>query len=129
MDIAPTLLDVAGVAPSGEDDQGDRVSPLMGNSVLPFLAGETDTVREDDDYVGWEQFSRAIRQGRWKATWISSPFGPDDWQLFDVVTDISERNDLADANTEKLNELILLWEEYAEEVGVVLPQTTLTLGD
>ena len=79
--------------------------------------------------MGWEQFSRAIRQGRWKATWISSPFGPDDWQLFDVVTDISERNDLADANKEKLNELILLWEEYAEEVGVVVPQTTLTLGD
>jgi arylsulfatase len=72
---------------------------------------------------------RAIRQGRWKATWLDSPFGPDDWQLFDLAADMAERNDLADTNKEKLNELILLWEEYANSVGVVLPSATLKLAD
>ena len=97
--------------------------------MLPFLTGENDKVRDDDEYVGWEQFSRAVRQGRWKATWFSSPFGTDDWQLFDIEADISERNDLSDTNPDKLRELILLWQEYADEVGVVLPSTTIQLAD
>ena len=44
-------------------------------------------------------------------------------------TDISERNDLADTNPDKLNELILLWEKYSDEVGIVLPSTTMKLTD
>ncbi len=97
--------------------------------MAPYLKGRTNFIRDDSEAVGWEQFSRAIRQGRWKATWIMSPFGTDDWQLFDLANDISERNDLAETNPEKLNELILLWEEYADEVGVVLPSTTIQLAD
>jgi arylsulfatase len=58
-----------------------------------------------------------------------SPFGKDDWELFDLETDISERNDLAETNIEKLNELILLWEKYADETGVVLPSVGIKLGD
>jgi arylsulfatase len=129
MDIAPTLLEVAGVSASGAEYKGRQVLPLMGKSMVPILAGKNDKVRDDDEHVGWEQFSRAVRQGRWKATWISSPFGTDDWQLFDLEADISERNDLADTHANKLRELILLWEEYADEVGVVLPSTTIQLAD
>ncbi|MHC4624652.1 MAG: sulfatase-like hydrolase/transferase, partial [Planctomycetota bacterium] len=129
MDIAPTLLEVAGVSTSGAEYKGRKVLPLMGKSMVPFLAGKNDKVRDDDEYVGWEQFSRAIRQGRWKATWISSPFGTDDWQLFDLEGDISERNDLAKTKPEKLWELIRRWEEYADQVGVVLPSTTIQLAD
>ena len=43
--------------------------------------------------------------------------------------DISERTDLGDVNGETLGKLILLWEDYADEVGVVLPTATLTLDD
>jgi arylsulfatase len=129
MDIAPTLLEVAGVSHPGEYE-GRRVLPLRGKSMAPFIAGKTDTVRDDSEAVAWELFGRrAIRQGRWKATWIDSPLGPNDWQLFDLATDVSERNDLADTNKKKLRELRQLWEEYADEVGVVLPLTAPTLSD
>jgi arylsulfatase len=95
-----------------------------------YLKGKAKVVRKDSEAVAWESLGRrAIRQGRWKATWLDSPFGPDDWQLFDIVADPSERNDLADTNKKKLNELILLWEEYADEVGVILPSTTISLTD
>jgi arylsulfatase len=131
MDIAPTLLEVAGAShPYPEKYKGREVQPMGGKSMAPFLAGKTDAVRDDAEWVAWESVGwRAVRQGPWKATWFASPFGPDDWQLFDLATDLTERNDLADKNREKLSELILLWEEYADEVEVVLPSTTMRLDD
>jgi arylsulfatase len=131
MDIAPTLLDAAGAShPSPGRYKGREVLPFMGKSMVGYLAGKADFVRGDTEAVGWEAFARrAVRQGRWKATWLDSPFGPDDWQLFDIQMDVSERNDLADKNKEKLWELIRRWEEYADEVGVVLPSTTFDITD
>jgi arylsulfatase len=130
MDIAPTLLEVAGAShPYPKKYKGREVQPMLGKSIMPLLSGKTDAVRDDSEAVAWESIGwRAVRQGPWKATWLASPFGPNDWQLFDLDADISERNDLADKNKEKLNDLILLWEEYADEFGVVLPMgPTLTL--
>jgi len=131
IDIAPTLLEVAGAShPFPKKYKGRKVQPMCGKSMMPLLAGETEAVRDDSEAVAWESLGwRAIRQGRWKAIWLASPFGPNDWQLFDVVSDVSERNDLANTNKEKLNELILLWEDYADEVGVVLPTTLFSLDD
>jgi arylsulfatase len=126
MDIAPTLLEVAGIPhPYPGKYKGREVLPLMGTSMLPYVKGKADFVRDDSEAIGWELFARrAIRQGRWKATWLDRPFGQDKWQLFDLGSDLTERNDLAEKNKEKLNELIVLWREYADEVGVVLPTTT-----
>ncbi len=129
MDIAPTLLEVARVSHPGKY-RGRKVLPIRGTSMVPFLAGKSDRVRDDREAVGWELFGRrAVRQGRWKATWLDSPFGPNDWQLFDIEADVSERSDLADTNRKKLYELIQLWDQYSDEVGVVLPFTAPTLSD
>jgi len=129
MDIAPTLLDLAG-ASHPKKYKGRQVLPILGKSMRSFLEGRADTVRDESEAVGWELFGRrAIRQGRWKATWLDSPLGSNDWQLFDVVADVSERNDLADSNPEKLRELIASWEEYSDSVGVVLPLAVPTPAD
>ena len=129
MDIAPTLLEVAGASHAGEY-QGRKVLPMRGRSMMRYLSGKTDAVRDDSEAVGWELFGRrAIRQGRWKATWLDSPYGPNDWQLFDIVADPTERNDVEGANKEKLSRLILLWEEYADSVGVVSPSTSFRVAD
>jgi arylsulfatase len=129
MDIAPTLLEVAGASAS-QEYRGRKVLPMLGKSMLPYLSGSSEAVRDDSEAVAWELFSRrAVRQGQWKATWLDSPFGQNDWELFDLAADLSERNNLADKNKAKLRELILLWEDYANEVGVVLPTTMLKLND
>jgi arylsulfatase len=129
MDIAPTLLDLAGTS-HPKKYKGREVLPIRGKSMLPFLEGKADVVRDESEAVGWELFGRrAIRQGRWKATWLDSPLGSNDWQLFDAVADVSERNDLAKSNPEKLRELIAAWEEYSDSVGVVLPVAVPLLAD
>jgi arylsulfatase A-like enzyme len=96
----------------------------------PYLEGKAAVIRDDSEAVGWELFGRrAIRQGPWKAVWLDSPLGTDDWQLFDIVSDPTERNDLAESHKDKLRELIMLWENYSDSVGVVLPIATPKLSD
>jgi arylsulfatase len=129
MDIAPTLLELAGVSHPATY-KGRDVLPLRGKSLIPFLAGKTSAVRDDSDVVGWELFGRrAIRKGNFKATWHDSPLGTNDWQLFDLAADISERNNIANTHKEKLQEMIQGWEEYRDEVGVVLPAAAIILDD
>ncbi|SDL40276.1 arylsulfatase [Aliiruegeria lutimaris] len=130
-DVAPTILEMAGVSQPDPDKFAERdVSPMTGMSMRPFLSGKADSVRDADDAVAWESLGwRAVRQGPWKAVWLAEPFGPNDWQLFDMASDMSERNDLANAERAKLGELILIWEDYADDVGVVLPMSTIGLDD
>jgi arylsulfatase len=127
MDIAPTFLDVAG-ATYPTEYSGHEVSPMMGKSLLPFIQGKADVVREEGEAVCWELLGfRAVRQGKWKATWLPKPFGLSDWELFDLETDISERNNLAKTNAEKLRELAQIWENYAESVGLIMPDPPVRL--
>jgi arylsulfatase len=123
MDIAPTLLDVAGASYLSTYD-GREVVPMRGTSMASLLAGQANFVHRDDEPIGWEFFGwRAIRMGNWKATWIVAPFGVSDWQLYDLATDPGESRDLADQRPEKMEQLVALWEAYAKDVGVVLPET------
>ncbi|EAW39891.1 arylsulfatase [marine gamma proteobacterium HTCC2080] len=50
-----------------------------------------------------------------------SPQGTGKWQLYDVSTDLAEEIDLANSRPDKLKELIELWDVYADENNVVLP--------
>jgi hypothetical protein len=52
---------------------------------------------------------------------IGPPVGPNDWQLFNLEEDPGETRDLAREQPERLSKLKGLWERYADEVGLVLP--------
>jgi arylsulfatase len=120
-DIMPTLLDVANTE-YPEVHEGKRLPQLMGKSWLTMLNGDTENVRTDEDYLGWELFgNRAIRQGNWKLRWQWRPFGTGDWELFNLETDASERTNLAKGNQRKLNEMLSLWADYVEKNNVILP--------
>jgi arylsulfatase len=120
-DIMPTLLDVAG-ADYPETLDGNRLPPLLGTSWTGMLAGETDVVRTDQDYLAWELFgNRALRQGDWKLRWQWKPFGNEAWELFDLSADPAERNDQAAAQPEKIEALVELWEDYVATNNVILP--------
>ncbi|MBW0011818.1 arylsulfatase [Mycobacterium sp.] len=121
MDIAPTVLDLAGVVHPGTAYAGRQVEPIRGRSLVPYLARDCAAVHDADTGTGWELFGRrAIRQGDWKALYLPAPYGPGSWQLYDLSRDPGEIDDLSGAHPERLVELVALWDRYVEETGVIL---------
>jgi len=124
MDIAPTLLDIAGATYPAPSKDGTPV-PQRGETIVSLLTAKADTIRGTDDYLAWEFFDwRAIRMGHWKATWIAEPFGAGDWQLFDIAKDPGESQDLAHQHPKVLQDLADKWDSYADDVGVVERKST-----
>ena len=130
-DIMPTLLEVAGTSyPATHEDR--ELPPINGESWMPILAGEADSVRSGDDYLAWEIFgNRALRQGDWKLRWQYKPFGTGDWELYDLSTDPSERRNLSGKEPEKVVAMLELWDQYMTENNVILPNRSVfeTLED
>ena len=119
LDVAPTLLELADVTHPAPEFQGNRVQPLIGESLYPHLLDHQTTVHDPDYIYGLELFNRRmIRQGDWKLLWINKPWGKDGWALYNLEADPGEQNDLAQSRPEKLQEMLLLWEQYVEENDV-----------
>ena len=120
-DIMPTLLEIAG-ASYPKTYEGRELPALMGKSWGRVLAGQAESPRKEQDYIGWEIFgNRAVRQGDWKLRWEYKPLGKGDWELFNLAADPAERKDLAAERPDKVKELIALWDGYVRANHVVLP--------
>jgi arylsulfatase len=141
IDSAPTLLELAGVAPPTEPApplldangvdrnagkvvyKGRYVYPISGVSLVDALEGSGRGPIHKDP-VGEEQYGRAyLRHGPWKALWTEPPYGPVDghWQLFHIETDRSEVNDVSAENPDVVERLVQEWNEYMTKVGGVEP--------
>ena len=121
MDIAPTVLELAGAEHPGTRYRGREVAPMRGRSLVGYLSGDTDAVHDADTHTGWELFGRrAIRQGDWKALHLPEPYGTGAWQLYDLAADPGEIDDLAGSRPEILAGLLRLWDRYVEENGVIV---------
>lgn len=120
MDIMPTVLDLAGVPKPGTTYKNRQVEPMAGKSWVPYLAGQAKEIHSVDHITGWELFGRrAIRQGPWKAILIPYPFGPEKWQLFNVLDDPGETRDLGDDDPDKLQYMVSLYGDYCRRNGVI----------
>jgi arylsulfatase len=107
IDIMATCLDVAG-ATYPRRYNGNEIHPLEGRSLLPALRDEP---MPDRGPIFWEhEGNRAVRLGQWKL--VSKH--PDQWELYDLEADRTELNDLATQQTEELDELISLYNDWAE---------------
>jgi len=130
VDFAPTFLELAGVSP-GAEFQGRTIQPFQGESLVPLLFEDAESVRPDDFEFGWEIFGhRAIRKGDWKLLWLSSTpsergqpaaLEADRWGLYNLAVDPGEVNDLSAQEPEKVAELLVAWDNYVETNGIVLP--------
>jgi arylsulfatase len=118
-DIMPTLLEVAGLEYPAEIDGRQVVSP-QGTSVLRLFAGEVETPSAAVSQVGYELFGlKAYYVGDWKILWMPPPFGPGEWELFNLREDPAEMNDISGEYPDRLAEMIALWEGYKEANGVL----------
>ncbi|MFN7056818.1 sulfatase-like hydrolase/transferase [Hyphomonas sp.] len=114
-DLAPTLLDLAGV-PLAQDGAKD----ITGRSLVPVLTGAAEHTYGPDEAVGIEvSGNAAIYLGRWKITRNQLPNGDGTWRLHDLETDPGETRDLAADEPEVMARMLAAYDAYAARVGVI----------
>ena len=115
MDIYPTLLEIAGLEPK---------QPIEGRSFLPVMLGEKApaeertlyfTRREGGTRYGGQSIY-AVRKGDWKLL-QNSPYEP--YELYNLLQDPQEKNNLMDSEEEKYRELNKLMMEHLQKGGQV----------
>ena len=117
LDILPTVLAAAGVAAKPE-------WKLDGVNLLPFLSGEQSGPPHEALFWRFGQ-QVAVRMGDWK---LVKGAGGDvrveqpghatmaGAQLYNLKTDIGEKNNLAAANPEKVRELTAAWDKWNSDL-------------
>lgn len=127
LDFFPTILEVAGI-----EKPIDKV--LDGNSIFPILTGKGELKKrpllwhfpiyleggnkETQDPVFRTRPGSAIRLGDWK---LIQYFENNDIELYNLKDDISEKNNLAESNPEKVKELLDLLVQWRNETNAPVP--------
>jgi arylsulfatase len=121
IDLAPTLMDLAGDRHAGKFD-GASFRLTLNNGNVPAPRNSQH----------WEMFGRrAIYCDGWKAVTEhekGDDYGADTWRLYDTGTDFSECHDIAAQHPEKLREMQDIWWQEAES-NDVLPLDDRSLVD
>ncbi len=112
IDIMATCVDVAGAKyPKAVGDQ--KIKPLEGVSLAPAFK-KHDLNRPNP--IFWEhEANRAIRDGKWKL--VAKENKP--WELYDMLADRTERNNLADVKPALVKKLEANWDAWAARADVL----------
>lgn len=107
IDILPTFMDITG-ARYPKEQQGRRIKPLAGKSLLPVFEGQQ---RKPHEALFW-QFgkAKAVRQANWKLV----KFGDADWELYDLDNDMTELNDLAREYPDRVRQMAAAWNAWRQ---------------
>ena len=119
-DIAPTILDMAGVAQPGSSYRGREVEPMIGKSLAPLVKGRQERVYAEDEAVGFELLGHsALFRGDYKLVRNRGPLGDNQWHLFNIVTDPGEVDDLREKRPELFVDMKAAYGVFAEKNGVL----------
>jgi len=110
LDLFPTLLTAANVAPPGEIE-------LDGTDLSPFILG--DETGASQEYLFWRTGpNRAVRNGDFKLIRACNPYiGTCNVWLFDLASDPGEVNNLAEHRPWLRYRLILALDEWESELA------------
>ena len=111
IDVLPTFADLAGAEYPSEYG-GGAIQPVEGESFRPAMEG-ADWQRENPLY--WEhEGNRALRINDWKL--VSKH--PGDWELYNMIEDRTELNDLSAAETDRVSTMSGLYDAWAARCEV-----------
>ncbi len=119
-DIAPTIYELIGVTPP-DVHRGVEQLPVTGHSFASVLRDPDAPATNTLQYFEMGG-SRALVAGEWKAVCKhvqGADYDTEPWELYHIAADWSECDDLADAEPDKLAELVDLWWQEAERHGVL----------
>ncbi len=116
VDIAPTVLEIAGVE-KPKDWKGEPIPEAPGHSLVPAFAKDLTIQRES---LWWlHEGNRAVQVGDWKLVAANG----DPWELYDMRTDRSEQIDLAKKMPEKVKELEQAWQQQTDSFTTLARKT------
>jgi arylsulfatase A-like enzyme len=118
VDFYPTFLSIAGTKPKPE-------AKLDGINLVPLL---TKSIQPEREALYWHypsetgqwvnRMASAVRKGDYK---LINFYNGNRFELYNIKDDISEKNNLAMANTAKLDELKQLLEDWKKSVNAEIP--------
>ncbi|SCZ39947.1 MULTISPECIES: arylsulfatase [unclassified Pseudomonas] len=119
-DIAPTILEAAGIELSNGTYAGREVEVMRGSSLLTLLRDESASVHAADETIGYELAGNsAVFKGDYKLLRNLPSAGDNQWHLYDLSRDPGETKDLRDELPELYTQLKEEYRKYSAEVGVL----------
>ncbi|NCF35724.1 MAG: sulfatase-like hydrolase/transferase [Gammaproteobacteria bacterium] len=120
IDVVPTVLEVAGVKRPGSTYSGKSIHAPSGESMWSLLSGSASMIHAPDKSIGYELAgSSAVFQGNFKLVRNLPPKGTGEWELYDIVADPSEMNDLAQEMPDLMASLMEAYSRYEENNNVI----------
>ncbi|QTA87817.1 arylsulfatase [Desulfonema magnum] len=123
MDIAPTILEMAEIEYPDTYD-GSPITPMAGISMADMFEGDLEYDPERSLTLELH-IAHAVRLGDWKlvqplpVTQLSDGDCDLPLHLYNLATDPFELEDIADEEPDIVEELKLLYDQYAEDNGVI----------
>ncbi|MGD8414232.1 MAG: sulfatase [Candidatus Latescibacterota bacterium] len=120
VDVFPTLLELAGVEYEGHLDGVSMVRKVE-NDVSSYPLFAEDDILKDVRLMEYDSYRvylpgvrgkwRMVREGNWKLIYIPTPDG-EEYELYDVVADPMERNNLFSPDNEVAGRLMGLLDQW-----------------
>ena len=108
-DIMATFVDASQSAYPETYHSGSKIFSMAGNSILPTVVNPEQSIHE---YIYGEHFdNRYVRWKEWKAVKDEKS---DQWELYNITNDRTERFDLAQKHPDILKNLITQWDNWAK---------------
>jgi len=115
-DVAPTILDYAGVAPTSATGE----LAITGRSLRPVLEGGADRTHPVDAPVGVEVAGNAaLFKGDHKIVRNAPSHGDGGWHLYDVAQDPGETRDLSTVDPQRFAAMVDDYAAYVKTMGVL----------